>query len=217
MYQPGREIAGPVCGSKVKVDDARSGAKTLSFLHNAFCECLRYSPDSTPIATLDRTTIGKDIRVWDAASGQLQARLHVPAKTNQMQFGGCRHVLVTAASDDSVIRVWDIAYGTETSQLDTAPGTEWLRLGDGCGRVAMTGCTDGTLRVWDVTTGQERTRLPTPQGCRHGAVNSDATKLATCNSTKSVEIWSIAGGPQQQPAPDAAAPDDWCYWCGLIR
>ena len=126
-------------------------------------------------------------------------------------------LLVTAASDDSVIRVWDIAYGTETSQLDTAPGTEWLRLGDGCGRVAMTGCTDGTLRVWDVTTGQERTRLPTPQGCRHGAVNSDATKLATCNSTKSVEIWSIAGGPQQQPAPDAAAPDDWCYWCGLIR
>jgi len=214
LYQPGREIAGPVCGWKVKVDEGRSGAKTLSFLHNAFCECLRYSPDSTPIATLDRTTIGKDIRMWDAASSQLQATQHVPAKTNQMQFGGCRHVLVTAASDDSVIRVWDIAYGTETSQLDTAPGTEWLRLGDGCGRVAMTGCTDGTLRVWDVTTGQERTRLPTPQRFRLGAVNSEATKLATSSKrTKSVDIWSLAGGAQQQPAPDAAAPDYWCPRC----
>jgi WD40 repeat protein len=160
---------------------------------------LAYSPDSTRIATLDRTSVGKDIRVWDAASGQLQATLHVPAKTNQMQFGGCRHVLVTAASNDSVIRVWDIAYGTETRQLDT--GTNWLRPGDGCGRVALTACTDGTLRVWDVTTSQERTRLRTPQAFRLGAVNSDATKLATTNGTKSLEIWSIAGGPGSSRPP----------------
>jgi WD40 repeat protein len=198
----GRSLA-TVCGagSKVKVDDAGSGAKKLSFFHNAYCDGLRYSPDSTRIATLDKTSIGKDIRMWDAASSQLQATQHVPAKTNQMQFGGCRHVLVTAASDDPVIHVWDVAYGTETRQLDTAPGTEWLRLGDGCGRVALTSCTDGTLRVWDITTGQERTRLPTPQGFRIGVVNSDATKLATTNGTNSLEIWSIAGGPGRSRRP----------------
>ena len=63
-------------------------------------------------------------------------------------------------------------------------------------------------------TGQERTRLATPQGFQIGAVNSDATKLATNNGGKSVEIWSIAGGPGQQPVADAAAPDNWCHWCG---
>jgi WD40 repeat protein len=101
-----------MCGAKVKVDDARSGAQTLSFIHNAPCDCLRYSPDSTRIATLDKT--GKDIRVWDAASGQLQATVHVPAKTNQIQFGGCRHVLVTAAN--SIIGVW-------TSRWAWSPGS----------------------------------------------------------------------------------------------
>jgi WD40 repeat protein len=104
----------------------------------------------------------------------------------------------------------------ESRQLDTAPLTEdttWLTLGDGSGRVALTSCTDGTLRVWDVTTGQERTRLPTPQGVPLGAVNCDATKLATTNGTKSVEIWSIAGGPGRQPVAHAAAPDDWCPSC----
>jgi WD40 repeat protein len=200
-----------VSGWRVFVYDVRSGAKTLSFRDNMPCHGVRYSPDGTRIATL-----GKDgIHVWDAASGQLQAALRTPATTNQMEFGGCRHVLVTAASDDSVIRVWDLACGTETRQLDT--DTNWLTLGDGSGRVALTGGTDGTLRVWDVTTGQERTRLPTPLRFGLGLLNSDATKLATSNGKKSVEISSLAGGHGQQPAPDAAAPDDWCHWCGLMR
>jgi WD40 repeat protein len=226
-------------GRKGRAYDVRSGAETLRFRLSADCHGLRYSPDGTRIATL-----GEDgIDVWDAASFQVQvartrswsrprsvdfddriARLqNVPAKTNRVQFGGCSHVLVTAAAKghsvtaaakDSVIRVWDVASGTLTGLCDTAPGTEWLTLGDGTGRVALTSCTDGTLRVWDVTTGQERARLPTPQGFRFGAVNSDATKLATSNGGKSVEIWSIAAGPGQQPAPDAAAPDDWCHHCG---
>lgn len=204
-----------VYGRKVRVYDTGTGDEGLSFRLSAHCDCLRYSPDGTRIATL-----GEDgIRVLDAASGQLQAGLqNVPANTNQMQFGGCSHVLVTAARNDSVIRVWDVASGTLTGLCDTAPGTadtRWLTLGDGSGRVALTSCMDGTLRVWDVTTGQERTRLPTPQRFRLGAVNSDATKLATSSKdTKSVEIWSIGGGPRQQPAPDAAAPDDWCRHCG---
>lgn len=198
-----------VYGRKVRVYDARTGDEGPRFRLSAHCDCVRYSPDGTRIATL-----GKDgIRVLDAASGQLQASLqNVPAKTNQMQFGGCSHVLVTAASNDSVIRVWDVASGTLTGLCDTAPGTKWLKLGDGRGRVALTSCTDGTLRVWDVPIGQERSRLPTPQGFGLGAVNSDATKMATSDGTKSVEIWPIAGGPGQ-PAPDAGAPDYWCPRC----
>jgi WD40 repeat protein len=230
-------------GAYGRVYDVRSGAETLRFRLSADCHGLQFSPDGTRIATL-----GKDgIDVWDAASFQLQvartrprsrprtldfddpiARLqNVPAETNRMQFGGCSHVLVTAAPNRSVIRVWDVASAMETKRLHTPPGTAtlWLTLGDGSGRVALTSCTDGTLRVWDVTTGQERTRLPTPEGFRryaHGgrardnlaAVNSDATKLATSNGTKFVEIWSIAGGPGQQPVADAAAPDNWCRHCG---
>jgi WD40 repeat protein len=195
---------------------------------------LRYSPDGTRIATLGFGKHGID--VWDAASYQQQAtrtrpwsrartvdgpiaRLqNVPVDTDQMQFGGCSHVLVTGAPYD-VIRVWDAVSGTLTGICETAPGTKWAgggrrTLGDGSGRIALTSCHDGTLRVWDVTTGQERTRLPTPPGFRIGAVNSDATKLATSDGGKSVEIWSIAGGPGQQPAPDAAAPDNWCPRCG---
>src|SRR5215471_13919603 len=214
-------------GASGRVYDVRSGAETLRFRRR---HALQYSPDGTRIATLGED--GIDVR--DAASFQLQAararswsrprsvdyddpiaRLqNVPAETNRVQFGGCSHVLVTAASNDSVIRVWDVASGMLTGLCDTAPGTKWLTLGDGCGRVALTSCTDGTLRVWDVTTGQERSRLPTPQGFWIGVINCDATKLATSDGGQSVEIWSIAGGPRQQPPPDAAVPDDWCSRCG---
>jgi WD40 repeat protein len=194
--------------------------ETFSLRLSAYCYCLRYSPDGTLIATLGteatwkpgRSSIG--IYVWDAASFQLQAMWRAPAKTNQVQFGGCSHVLVTTGGKDSVIRAWDVASGTLTALCDTTPDTKWLTLGDGSGRVALTGRADGTLRVWDVTTGLERTRLPTPPKFLLGAVNSDATKLAASSKgTKSVEIWSLAGGAQQQPAPDAAAPDYWCARC----
>jgi WD40 repeat protein len=208
-------------GRKVWVYDARTGDEGPSVRLNAYCRGGRYSPDGTQIAALGTEATWKPgrprlgIYVWDAASGQLQARLqNVPAKTDQMQFGGCSHVLVTAATNDSVIRAWDVASGTLTGLCDTAPGTKWLTLGDGCGRVALTRNADRTLRVWDMATGHERTRLPTPQGFWSGAVNGDATKLATSNGGKSVEIWSLAGWPGQQPAPDAAAPDDWCPRCG---
>jgi WD40 repeat protein len=198
-----------VRGRKVRVYDVRSGAETLRFRLSAPCAGVRCSPDGTLIATL-----GNDgIDVLDAASGQLHATLqNVPAWTNQMQFGGCSHVLVTAGN--SVIRVWDVASGTLTGLCDTAPdttGSTWLTIGDGSARVALTSRADGTLRVWDVATGQERTRLPTPQRFRLGAVDSDASKLATSNGGKSVEIWSIADGPAAVPA-DAA--DHWCPRCG---
>jgi WD40 repeat protein len=207
-------------GRKVRVYDVRSGAETLRFRLRAYCGGVQYSPDGTRIAALGTEATWKPgrprlgIYVWDAASFQLQATWRAPAKTDQMQFGGCSHVLVTAASNDSVIRVWDVASGRETRQLDPTPSTKRLILGDGSGRVAVTSCNGGTLRVWDVTTGQERTRLPPPRRFWRGAVNGDATKLATSNGRKSVEIWSLAGGPDQQPAPDAAAPDDWCPRCG---
>lgn len=222
-----------VVGRTVRVYDVRSGAETRSFRLSADCICVRYSPDGTRVAALCSRGIhlrdaaphawkpswsSRGIYVWNAVSFQPHTTTwRVPAKTDQVEFGGCNHVLVSAARNDSVIRVWDVGFGEETRQLDTGPGTQWLRLGDGCGRVALTGSRDGTLRVWDVTTGQERTRLPTPQRFRFGVVNSDATKLATSSKgAKSVEIWSLAGGPGQQPAPDAAVPDDWCHRCTLM-
>jgi WD40 repeat protein len=197
--------------------------ETFSLRLSAYCYCVRYSPDGTLIATLGSEATWKPGRqstgfyVWDAASFQLQAMWRPPATTNEVQFGGCSHVLVTTGSKDSVIRAWDVASGTLTALCDTAPdtaGSTWLTLGDGSGRVALTSRADGTLRVWDVTTGLERTRLPTPPKFLLGAVNSDATQLATSSKrTKSVEIWSLAGGAQHQPAPDAAAPDYWCPRC----
>jgi WD40 repeat protein len=69
----------------------------------------------------------------------------------------------------------------------------------------------GTLRVWDVMTGHDRILMDTPQPLRFAAVNSDGTKLATCNSRKSVEIWSIAATPALATAD--AAPDRWCLRC----
>lgn len=48
-----------VCRWKVRVHDARSGAETLSFRYAASGDCLRYSPDGTRIATLDKHSLGK--------------------------------------------------------------------------------------------------------------------------------------------------------------
>src|SRR5262249_42030525 len=156
-----------------------------SFRLDEICQMLRNSPDGTRIVTLAEG----GIQVWDATSSHLQSTLRAPANTNSMEFAGCSHALVTAG-EDSIIRVWDIASGTKTRQLDPGPFIDRLRLGDGCGRVALT--VTGILRVWDVMTGHERILMDTPQTLRVAAVNSDGTRLATCNRRKSLEIWSIA-------------------------
>ncbi len=165
------------------------GQPLLNFQgHEGLATRLQFSRDGSQIVS-----VGWDqmVRLWDA-DGQLQKEFH---------------------AHDGII--WDVKYSPDGEHIATAGKDNAIKIWDRSGSLRQTlsghlnGVTrlsfhphnnslvsaswDGTIRAWDIETGQESTLVNNPEETfTDVAFNPDGSKMATINTNKMIQIWTIS-------------------------
>jgi WD40 repeat protein len=143
--------------------------------HDERVWALGFSPDATRVAT---GTMQGLVRVFDARSGHLLARLDNDARVRAVAFSpdGTR---IATGSDHGWAGVFDAESGRELTRLDHHG--DWVTAvafsPDGT-RVA-TGTVQGSARVFDAERGRELTRLEHDTRVRAVAFSADGSQVAT--------------------------------------
>jgi WD40 repeat protein len=169
--------------------------------------CLRFSRDGRYLATCacDDKPGGKpfEIKVWDAATGELRAELSGAGRVLALTFSPDGHWLV--AGNDNRLRVFDWAEGREVFS-PSGLGSHKSRIAalafrpDGS-RLASAGLNDGEIHVYDSSAwsssprGTQRplqTLAAPPQLCDL-AFSPDGTRLAGA-SRDLIKMWDVATG-----------------------
>ncbi|MBA4062266.1 MAG: hypothetical protein C0501_00905 [Isosphaera sp.] len=168
----------------------------------------RFAPDGKTLVT----TLGKDVVVFDLATGKEAARLSGhPRGAGRVAYSPDGKVIASVGVDklppfglDSTVRLWDAATGKELHAL--AGHTEVVRGLEFSpdGRHLLSGGMDETLRVWDVAAGKEVVRykplvrtaqpdnVPNGRGIHAMAVSPDGKLLAVGGNDRAVKVWEFS-------------------------
>jgi WD40 repeat protein/serine/threonine protein kinase len=184
----------------VKIVDPRTMG-TLSTLtqHTGRVTGVTFSPDSKLLATcsMDRT-----IKLWEAATGTLQATLagHT-AGVNALAFNpdGTR---LASASADHTVKLWDVNLplrreGREGREIATCQGhvAEVSSVAfSRDGRTLATGDREGTVKLWDVNRVTDVVKLTASEGRRVFcvALSPDGKTLASGSGDGTLKLYDVA-------------------------
>jgi WD40 repeat protein len=137
-------------------------ARTILSGHAGGIQRVAYRPDGAQLATGSNDGT---VKLWDAASGQLQSTIALPSGADVLALeydrqNGGRLAIAGANDDGGFAGVWDTSTGQPAVELtgheDTV--TDIAFSPDGA-RLATTSA-DGTARVWDATSGDQLLELP---------------------------------------------------------
>jgi WD40 repeat protein len=157
---------------------------------------LAFSPDGK---TLAAASLGRTVRLWQAATGRQQATFKEAWGAGQgMAFTPDGKALLGATLDaPAKLKRWDLATGQGRDFLDTHQQSVRCLAFSPDGKVVATGGGDGTVKVWSADTWQERATLPGHKDHVHCmAFSPDGGKLATASAwgddNGDVKIWDLA-------------------------
>jgi WD40 repeat protein len=174
------------------VDPRTLGTLSTLTQHTRRVTGVAFSPDSKLLATcsMDRT-----IKLWEAATGKLQATLEGhTAGVNALAFNpdGTR---LASASADRTVELWDVnALGVKeiaTCQGHVAEVTSVAFSRDG--RTLATGDRDGAVKLWDTDRATDVVKFTPSAGRRVFcvALSRDGKTLASGDSDGTLELWDI--------------------------
>jgi WD40 repeat protein len=199
-------------------DNASAQARVMSLLanrnwplpryavlkHEAPVLMTRFSPDAKTLLTVS----GKEVRLWDAAKGELSKTLTLNKDVRSAQFSPDGQLIVTA-SDDGSAQIWNAASG----QKQGAPlkHADWVYAASfsADSKLIITASHDKSARIWNAATGQPVTDALKQSGSVRWATLSHDGKLAITTSDSTAQVWDAATG---QPAGQPLTHDGGVYY-----
>jgi len=191
----GRRIASILATGTVFVSELDGEQPRVAKMQHGGAARVRFSPDGTRVVTAssDRTA-----KVWDAATGQMQADLVGHEDIVWDAVFSPDGTQVATASSDRTAKVWDARSGKllatmaghERGLHDAAFSADGARL--------ATTAADGTARVWDARTGAPIATLRGEKGDSpwRAQFTPDAQRLLVTTVTSSgglaAKLWDIA-------------------------
>jgi len=144
------------------------------------------------------------IKLWDPASGQLQATLagHSGWVYSLAVLPGGR---LASGADDGTIKLWDPASGQLQATLAGYSGyVNALAVLPG-GRLAS-GASDGTIKLWDPASGQLAATLEGHSGSVYSLVVLPDGRLASGARDGTIKLWDPASGQLQATLEGHSGP-----------
>jgi WD40 repeat protein len=155
--------------------------------HSGTVWCLAFSPDGSTLAT---GSADATVKLWDPASGRLEATL--------TGHGGFVHgvafspdgTVLASGSRDFTIKLWEVRSRTEIATLaghtDAVRALAFSR----DGRHLVSGGEDGMLRWWSLDSRREEASLEAGLNVEHLSFSPDGLVLAGCGSDTRVHFWN---------------------------
>jgi WD40 repeat protein len=108
----------------------------------------------SPDGRLTATSEGKDIKIWDTHTGNLEATLTKPGEAvGVISFGSDGHLLL-APSLDKTLKLWEVGFWRLRATLAGHKGHIWSSEFSSDGKRIVTASGDETAKLWDATTGR---------------------------------------------------------------
>jgi WD40 repeat protein len=161
--------------------------------HDAPCEALAFSPDSTRIAT---TGADATLRVWTVRGGAAASKLALgasgPASTLVAWSPDGNHV--ATADGGGGLRVWDVDARTSRPLVGQVGSVNAITFAAG-GRLLLSAGHDRALHAWDVV-GHRPPRTFEGHGGPIGGVGvaPDGVRAVTCSDDGTARIWNLEDG-----------------------
>lgn len=216
--------------------DATSGKQTAICQHDNNIDTLTFSPDSTRLASgsADRTA-----RVWDAATGALQATCRGHSSTVASTGFSPDGTRLVTSSPDGTVRQWDARTGQEVEPAyDRHSSQLFSAVYSPDGHLIASAGDDRTIRVWRARSRQDVAVLHGHTGCVvQVAFTPDGGQLTSLSSRwgnatawdSTMRIWDVdpqatlpvLRGHTRSIYPLAYSPDGrWLAsgsWDGTVR
>jgi WD40 repeat protein/predicted Ser/Thr protein kinase len=156
---------------------------------------VQFAPDGKTLAAAAGSGgipgTGGKVRIWDAATGRVQATLANPTggAFRSVAFSPDGRALVTG-SQDGTARVWDLGTGRVRLTLKGQSGTVSCVAFSPNGRALATAHNDGTVKLWGPDRGKERGTLEGHgRGFLFVVFSPDSRLLATASFDKTARLW----------------------------
>lgn len=175
----------------LKIWNITNGKKLQTMRHALKRDYGIQSVALTPDGSLIITACGKDLHIWDFATGQKIRTLSKHTETVSALAISSDSKLVISASKDKTLKVWNIASGQVLKNLVGHNDVVWSVAIKPNGYLAASVSEDKTLRIWNIVNGKELLTFPSETPLFSVAIAPDGNRLITGDNVGSVRFFDI--------------------------
>ncbi|HUR54463.1 MAG TPA: serine/threonine-protein kinase [Gemmataceae bacterium] len=165
-------------------------------------EDVEFTPDGKKVVG---SASNRDIRVWDAATGEQTLTFKMPGKLHRSMRLLSGNRMVAVDSQEPIVRTYDLETGRELRQFPHDEGVISVGVMPG-GKQFVTCGHLQPMRLWDADSGEEVARFASLVDARGLAVTPDGKHILVGGNDKSVRVWSIAEKKEIRAMPLTTVP-----------